>query len=244
MFEKFVLIALASCVATQGFAQDANRLLRDADRFRLRDAQMRIETQVSVYKEDKLQRERRYTVLTQAGRKSLVLFRSPSEVGQKLLMLGDEFWIVLPTSQRPIRITPMQKLLGDASTGDIASMSWAEDYTAVIDGEEALDGLTTVRLKLTAARSGVSYPQLTLWLAKQGHFPVAADLYTASSRLAKHATFVMDGEGDRMHVANMTIRDEIQRSRSTVVKYLERQSVSTPMAYYNPMYLVRNDAAL
>jgi len=42
-----------------------------------------------------------------------------------VLMLGDDFWLLMPSSQRPLRITPMQKLLGDASTGDIATLSWA-----------------------------------------------------------------------------------------------------------------------
>ena len=45
--------------------------------------------------------------------------QSPAEKGQKVLMLGDDFWLLMPDSQRPLRITPMQKLLGDASTGDI-----------------------------------------------------------------------------------------------------------------------------
>jgi hypothetical protein len=30
-------------------------------------------------------------------------------------MLGDDFWLLLPGSQRALRITPSQKLLGDAS---------------------------------------------------------------------------------------------------------------------------------
>jgi hypothetical protein len=76
----------------------------------------------------RLDKERRYTVFTQAQRRSLVLMRSPAEAGQKVLMLGDDFWLLMPGSQRPLRITPSQKLLGDASTGDIATLSWADDY--------------------------------------------------------------------------------------------------------------------
>jgi hypothetical protein len=53
---------------------------------------------------------------------------APAERGQKLLMQGDDFWLMMPASQRPLRITPMQKLLGEASTGDIATMTWGEDY--------------------------------------------------------------------------------------------------------------------
>jgi hypothetical protein len=62
--------------------------------------------------------------------------RSPAEPGQKVLMLGDDFWLLMPGSQRAMRITPMQKLLGDASTGDIATMNWADDYGGSVVGEE------------------------------------------------------------------------------------------------------------
>jgi hypothetical protein len=51
-------------------------------------------------------------------------------------MLGDDFWLLLPGSQRPLRITPSQKLLGDASTGDIATMRWADDYSGSVGAEE------------------------------------------------------------------------------------------------------------
>ena len=59
----------------------------------------------------------------QRDHQSLVLMRSPAEAGQKVLMLGDDFWLLMPGSQRPLRITPAQKLLGDASTGDIATLA-------------------------------------------------------------------------------------------------------------------------
>ena len=46
-------------------------------------------------------KERRYTVFAQAEHQSLVLMRSPAEQGQKVLMLGDDFWLLMPGSQRP-----------------------------------------------------------------------------------------------------------------------------------------------
>ena len=76
-------------------------------------------------------------MFAQGQRQSLVLMQSPAEKGQKVLMLGDDFWLLMPESQRPLRITPMQKLLGAASTGDIASMSWADDYSGQLIGEES-----------------------------------------------------------------------------------------------------------
>ena len=130
-------VALAA-VASQAGAQDVPALLKAADRYRMSGSDMQIETVISVFNTDgSPDKERRYLVYAQASHRSLVLMQSPAEKGQKVLMLGDDFWLVMPSSQRPLRITPMQKLLGDASTGDIATLSWSDDYTGTLVGEEA-----------------------------------------------------------------------------------------------------------
>jgi len=134
---SLMLAAALLAGAAAHAADDVATLLKDADRYRTGQDNLQVETQVTVFNRDgSPDKERRYTVFAQAGHKSLVLMRSPAEQGQKVLMLGDDFWLLMPGSQRPMRITPMQKLLGDASTGDIATLSWAEDYAGQRVGEE------------------------------------------------------------------------------------------------------------
>ena len=63
---------------------------------------LQVDTQVTTFNTDgSPDKERRYTVFAQAGRKSLVLMQTAVEKGQKVLMLGDDFWLVMPGSQRP-----------------------------------------------------------------------------------------------------------------------------------------------
>src|SRR5438128_282987 len=88
---------------------EVQALLRRADAYRLTAGASRVESSVESYKSGALDKERRYVVYLKSNRRSLVLSRSPIESGQKFLMLGDDFWLVLPASQRPIRISPMQK---------------------------------------------------------------------------------------------------------------------------------------
>ena len=93
--------------ATHSLAQDVPALLKAADKYRMGSDNMQVDTQVSVFNADGTpDKERRYTVFAQAGHQSLVLMRSPAEKGQKVLMLGDDFWLLMPGSQRPLRITP------------------------------------------------------------------------------------------------------------------------------------------
>ena len=253
-FSKGWLRALAwlaaGCLALPAAlrAQDVNTLLQAADRYRMGAENLQIETQVSVRNADgSPDKERRYRVFAQAQRQSLVLMQSPAEKGQKVLMLGDDFWLLMPESQRPLRITPMQKLLGDASTGDIATMAWAGDYAATLLGTEPCDSdASTTRscwhLSLKAQRSGVSYQRIELWLGRAHGEPLRADLYVLSDKLAKQARFLMDRPEAPTMVTEMVLSDQVSNHKTTHVRYLSRQERRIPPEWLNPMFLVRNPA--
>ncbi|HRD96784.1 MAG TPA: outer membrane lipoprotein-sorting protein [Rubrivivax sp.] len=240
--------ALILCLATLGAAADAPvpdvpSLLKAADRTRMGADNLQVETQVTITHADGTpDKERRYRVFAQAEHRSLVLMQSPAEQGQKVLMLGDDFWLLMPGSQRAMRITPMQKLLGDASIGDIATLSWADDYTGTLAGEEPCGepAQACLRLNLQASRKGVSYQRIELWLGKARHEPVKADLYVLSDKLAKRARFVMDAASAVPQVAEMQLQDELSSRKLTRVRYLSRKPHTVPAAWLNPMFLARN----
>ncbi|HET6437181.1 MAG TPA: outer membrane lipoprotein-sorting protein, partial [Anaeromyxobacter sp.] len=235
-----LVLAAASLLALSGTPRPAaaaadeevHSLLVRADAYRLASAAALVTTRVRVLKGGALDKERDYLVHVKPGRRSLVVSRSPVEKGQKVLMVGDDFWIVLPSTQRPIRITPAQKLLGDAAIGDVATLTWAEDYRGTLAGEEEVDGIACARLELTAARRGVTYARITLFLARADAHPVAAELYVASEKLAKRATFDMGSSEGRPLVVAMHLFDEIQVGRETRIDYLARQPRELPDEYY------------
>ncbi len=237
--------ALAAGLVVTGAAatDDVAVLLKAADRYRTGQDNLQVETQVNVLNRDgSPDKERRYTVFVQAQRKALVLMRSPAEQGQKVLMLGDDFWLLMPGSQRPLRITPSQKLLGDASTGDIATMSWSDDYTGAVVGEEKCGDAACMHLSLQAARRGVSYQRIELWIGKARNEPIRAELYVQSDKLAKQARFVFDKPSAPTMVTEMVLQDQLSNHKETRVRYLARQAKVVPEAWLNPMFLARNPA--
>ena len=242
----FLLLAAATLLSAEAQAQDITTLLKNADRYRMSAENLQVDTQVTVFNTDGSQdKERRYTVFAQSERKSLVLMQSPVEKGQKVLMLADDFWLLMPNTQRPMRITPMQKLLGDASTGDIATMNWAGDYTGTVVGEEpcATDNeATCLHLSLQASRKGVTYQRIELWIGKTRHEPVRADLFVQSDKLAKQARFVMDKPTNPTTVAEMVLVDQLSNKKETRIKYLARKDRTVPAEWLNPMFLARNPA--
>jgi hypothetical protein len=253
MFLMFLWALMAANLAQA--AEDVTALLRQADAFRRPDGPVKVETDVEQYRQGKLDKERRYTVYIKPGRRSLVLMKSPSEVGQKMLMLGDQFWLLMPDSQRPLRITANQKLLGEASTGDIADMTWSEDYQGEVADE--LDcplptaGIAQLpvpsvvakprrclHLDLAASHPGVTYARLELYLEKDSRQPVKADLFVASGKRAKEAWFIKTAE--ERQISSMVLFDAIQPSRYTVIHYRSVMPKESPDAFFNPAALINN----
>jgi hypothetical protein len=239
--------ALAATLAAP--TTDVPALLKAADRYRAGADDLQVETEVTVFNRDGTpDKQRRYTVFTQAQRRSLVLMRSPAEAGQKVLMLGDDFWLLLPGSQRPLRITPAQKLLGDASTGDIATLSWADDYTGTLVGEEPCAAVPAgdarpqpcLHLSLQASRRSSSYQRIELWIGSVRHEPVKAEFYVQSDKLAKLASFVLDKAAAPTRVDEMVLSDRLGAHKETRVRYVARQPKTVPEAWLNPMFLARN----
>lgn len=244
------LIGVALCSLAslaQAATPDVPTLLKTADNFRSGMNQLQVDTQVTTLTRDgSVDKERRYTVLVQDPRHSLVLMQSPAEAGQKVLMLGDDFWLLMPGSQRPMRITPSQKLMGDASVGDIATLSWSQDYSGSVVGEEpclpeaeaSKPARSCWHLSLQANRKGVSYQRIELWVGKTRFDPVRADLFVQSEKLAKQARFVLNKAGTE--VDEMLLQDQLSHHKLTRIQYLGRKPRQVPDTWLNPMFLARN----
>ncbi|MDR2154469.1 MAG: outer membrane lipoprotein-sorting protein [Burkholderiaceae bacterium] len=219
----------------------ARQRLQQADGYRGPADDMQLDVRVVAQTKDGGEpKERRYTVFVQAGHKSLVLMQNPAERGQKVLMLGDDYWIIMPGSTRPMRITPMQKLLGEVAAGDISNLRWSEDYSAAEAGEESIDGAPAVRLTLQANRKGVTYQRIELWVGKERSQPLKADFYVQSDKLAKSAAFVLDDPAKPTRVTAMALTDALGNNRETRVFYSGQKPRTVPQAWLNPMFLANN----
>ncbi|MBR7793960.1 outer membrane lipoprotein-sorting protein [Undibacterium sp. FT147W] len=220
---------------------DISQMIKATDQLRVGGGNMQVETEITTFQRDgSVEKERKYRVYSQAQRQSLVLMQSPAEKGQKVLMSGDDFWMLLPGSQRPMRITPMQKLLGDASVGDIATMNWAEDYQATLVAEEKCDDKVCLHVRLNASRKSLAYQRIELWIGKKFYEPLKADLYVQSEKLAKQARFVMDKAQAPTAVVEMLLADQISNHKETRIRYLHRQPKTVPEQWLNPMFLAKN----
>ncbi|OEE30856.1 outer membrane lipoprotein-sorting protein [Vibrio genomosp. F10 str. ZF-129] len=253
-FPKAVLLLALSSVSVmaqetntvQGESKmDVEAMIKAADGYRMGESSAKAVSLVSLYENQVLDQTREYHVYSRPNRESLVVFKSQVEAGQKMLMLGDNYWLLMPKSRRPIRITPMQKLLGEASVGDISTLTWSEDYQGQWVSNESIsqdsgETIKTNRLSLTATTTGASYQKIDLWLDEGNHFPIKADLYLRSGKLAKQAWFESGQRDGHLRVISMTLLDRIQPAKKTVIEYKTIEAMELDEKYYNPAYLTRN----
>lgn len=237
--------ALACVSVSTAAAPDVASMLHTADDYRLKDASSKVVSLITLYENGVQTKTRRYHVYTRPERESLVVFKSKAEAGQKMLMLGDNYWLLMPKSRRPIRITPMQKLLGEASVGDVSTLTWSEDYQGRWIKEEPIsrqDGsqVQTNLLQLEAVTKGASYHHIELWLEKESDFPLKANLYLRSGKLAKEAWYIKGERSGSLVVSAMTLLDKIQSGKKTEIEYQSVEPVSLDDKFYNPAYLSRN----
>ncbi len=178
------LLFLIASAALLAQAPSAEELLVSADRHRHPWASFQVEIGLKVSRE-----EQRWRVHSRENGDARVDGVSEKEKGRSVLVLGDEMWLLLPNTKRPVRVSPQQRLLGPASGGDIARTRFQEDYAAEVSAEETVEGEPCHRLELKARRPAVAFQKATLWVAKAGRRPVKAEFRMASGKLARTVRF-------------------------------------------------------
>ena len=122
---------------------------------------------------------------------SLIRFVLPArDAGKLMLKNGNDMWFYDPTSKASVRLSPQQRLLGQASNGDVATVNLAKDYKATLATEEEVqDGERKMRrarkLALTAVSPDVTYASIELWVDAENNRPLKGKFYAESSRLLK-----------------------------------------------------------
>ena len=223
IFVQSILLGLAC--AGSGRAQtpahpDADALLKQSDSYRNGWTSYVLRVKITNYESDKSDEERLYEVSQKGTDKTYVEFMSPRDKGRHLLMLGDDMWIYLPDTSRPVRITPLERLSGDASNGDVARTNYAVDYSAVYLRTEKVGKEDCHVLELTARRKGATYHRILYWLRVHDARPLRAEFYLTSGKHIKSATFdEYTQSGGKSLLHRLTLYDEIRHNSRSVLEY-------------------------
>jgi len=233
----FLFCFLLTCVLVSHAAPatpDAEALLQRSDAFRNGWPSYVVRVKITDFESGRPDEEHLYEVSQKGTDKTYVNFMSPREKGEHLLMLGDDMWVYLPDTSRPVRITPLERLTGDASNGDVARTNYAADYSPVFLRAEKVGAVECYVLDLTAKRKGATYQRILYWLRLPDARPVRAEFYLTSGKHIKSATFdeYAPSSGKEL-LRKLTLYDEIRRNSHSVLEYSGATPRSLPDKLFN-----------
>ncbi|MBM3117774.1 outer membrane lipoprotein-sorting protein [Jeongeupia naejangsanensis] len=196
------LLAVATLVvaALAHAAPDAQALLAASDAVRNPDKPFGLTTTLIEYRNGKQTDTSTLAVYSSADAnsgqfRSLLRFIAPKRDADKLMLKsGNDLWFYDPASKATIRISPQQRLLGQAANGDVVTVNLAGDYSASVAAEEDVgDGDKQQRhaykLELKAKTPDVTYHRIEMWIDAANKQPVKARFYAESGSLLKTAYY-------------------------------------------------------
>ncbi len=126
---------------------------------------------------------------------SLIRFVLPArDTGKLMLKNGNDLWFYDPSTKASVRLSPQQRLMGQASNGDVVTVNLSKDYEAsLLAEEEVQDGERRTRmahkLGLTATSADVTYTSIEMWVDSENKRPLKARFFAESGRLLKTAYY-------------------------------------------------------
>jgi hypothetical protein len=177
---------------------------------------------------------------------SLVQFVEPArDAGKLLLKTGTDLWFYDPSTKASVRISPQQRLMGQASNGDVVTVNLARDYQvnqadegSITDGERKQRN--AVKLQLAPAVEQATYASVELWVDQETAAPIRARFYADSGRLLKTAFFRRFQRQMGMERPTETvIIDGLNSQSVTIIRLSDFQPRNLPVAWFQRDFLPR-----
>jgi hypothetical protein len=245
---RLPILALCAfaALATSTSADPAHDIVAGADRVRNPEHPFRIVATVTEYKAGRATDRDVYIVYSKLDpatgqfRDVMVYAEPPRDAGKMLLLNGDNLWFYDPASHQSIRISPQEKLAGQASAGDVLTENLAVDYAPAILGTETIEDASRARrdcwhLELKAANDAATYNRVEYWVEQNSFRPVKAKFYADSGRLLKILYY--RGYPARGAPSQAVIIDAVDATLVTTVDLGDPHFQDIPDAWFQRDYL-------
>ena len=177
---------------------------------------------------------------------SLLRFEQPArDAGKLVLKNGNDMWFFDPATKASVRLSPQQRLLGQASNGDVVTINFAKDYRATLAAEESVqDGERKTRkaykLALSAATPDATYPTIDLWVDADSHAPLKARFLAESGRLLKTAYYRrFQKQLGAERPTETVIIDGVNTGSVTLVRMSDFAARNIPATWFTRDYMAR-----
>lgn len=136
-----------------------------------------------------------------------------------------------------MRITPIQKISGGASYGDISRLSWSRDYNASLAGGPQVsikdNNYDTWFLKLSARSRSATYHTIDLYVEKETGYPRKAIVYLQSGKKMKTLYFTgFSTIGGKTMNTTMEFIDHLEGDSKTTMTFSKVIVRKSPDRYF------------
>jgi outer membrane lipoprotein-sorting protein len=178
--------------------------------------------------------------------RNLVQYVEPArDAGKRVLFDDRSLWFFDPASKTSVRISPQQRLIGQAAVGDVLTVNLVVDYSASLVGTETIpDAARTERqcwhLDLKAANDRAVYNRIEYWVEQNTYFPIKGKLYSDSGRLLKIVYFRNFTERlGAVRPSEEVIIDAVDTSLATTAAFADNSFQDVPDVWFQRDYLPR-----
>lgn len=175
---------------------------------------------------------------------SVVSFVQPArDAGKLLLRNGDDLWFYDPATKASVRLSPQQRLMGQASNGDVVTVNLAKDYGAkLLAEEEVIDGerraRKAIKLGLQAKGPAATYATIELWIDEENNRPIKGRFFAESGRLLKTVYYRRyQPQLGRDRPTETVIIDGLNPQSVTLMRFSDWASPAIPQAWFHRDYL-------
>jgi outer membrane lipoprotein-sorting protein len=169
----------------------------------------------------------------------------PRDSGKMVLLNGPNLWFYDPASKASVRLSPQQRLIGQASIADVLTVNFARDYASKLLGEEKLqDADRTERecwhVDMTAATPEALYSRIEFWIERGTYRSVKGKFYSDSGRLLKIAYYrKYEQQLGSVRPTETIIIDAVDSNLVTIATTSDYRYTSVPEAWFQRDFLPR-----
>jgi hypothetical protein len=260
--KNFTLVYLAILVMLVGAiskasAGDDNRpsaqdIIACSDAVRNPDTPFRLNLRLTEYVDGSMRNEiilKVYSKIDATSRqfKNLVRYMEPPrDFDKKVLMNGTTMWFYDPASKSTVRISPQQRLVGQASEGDVITVNLAKDYQAKFVGPD--NGVTLNdadresrkcwHMELVPNNESAIYGKVEYWVEKDTCRPVKGKFYSDSGRVLKIAYYHKYKEQlGTFRPSEIILIDAVNKNLVTTINSSGHHQMEIPESWYQPDFL-------
>jgi outer membrane lipoprotein-sorting protein len=248
---SLLAVALFAIAAPPALAQSADEIIAASDRVRNPGQPFRVTDTLTEYVSGKATSKVVLTVYSKldpaSGQfRTVVKYVEPArDQGKALLKTGNVLWFFDPASKSSVRLSPQQRLLGQAANGDVVTVNLARDYKGTTKGEEMIQDADRKdrncwHLDLKPSNDSATYGRIEYWIEKQTNHPIKGKFYSDSGRLLKIAYYrKFEEQLGGVRPTETVIIDAVDSRLVTRMNFSAYRYQDVPEAWFQREYLPR-----